>query len=365
MSTTIPFPQYDPANRDGFPPIISVTASVTEFLGKITGTQPNLHFTSRYGVVLPRNARYQVGTSSVSLLLQTANACYDLHQPFSLAPEVVWYTILHEVATTVKESPAKYAGLYTTQPDSKQIIRVQVNDFVYGQQNDWTAGVAQFDAALREKVPDGIMDRSLLRFSTSTPETDVTLLLTFMDAASPFYDYRMETMCGIPAIRLEGTAEDWRKIQKGAAALSEAFPALQAYFNGLLPILKEIADTAEGKAPDLQFWENMFKENGGSGGPYISGWMANFLCYKYIPASSALGRTHQVPQLRDDAAFARRSYGITSSCIPAHISQVDFIWEYYDREIPMQFAAGILGVEKDADGFYCPRLGFAIIEKAA
>ena len=57
-----------------------------------------------------------------SLLIYALNTCYDFHLPFALSPEVIWYTIISEIATCVKKDPETYAHLYTTTPKEKQKI---------------------------------------------------------------------------------------------------------------------------------------------------------------------------------------------------------------------------------------------------
>jgi hypothetical protein len=42
-----------------------------------------------------------------------------------------------------------------------------------------------------------------------------------MDAMKSFFEYSVSTMCGIPEITLEGTPEDWRKIEEKTKALAK------------------------------------------------------------------------------------------------------------------------------------------------
>lgn len=319
-----------------------------------------LHHVSNETYTAREGAR-EVG---VNLLIQTLNYCYDQHVSFSFAPEVAWYMITNAVAETVRQDPGTYAHLFTTKPGEKQKVKVYINHFIYGQPNDWTQGIAQFDAELRKLVPDGIMDHMLPKFSTATPVSNVALLLSFMDAASPFYEYEMMTLCGIPSIRLEGTAEDWRLVRTKAQALSEVIPTLRGYFDALLPVLDEIAATASGKTPDLRFWSNIFKLDGGSGGPYVNGWITTFFAYG---VNTDWHTKEKITSLRKSFGWeqtALRSFGgWKTNQFPLHIAGAEFTWVYYDQEYPMQFAAGILDVKQDGE-FLSPRLGFAVLERA-
>jgi hypothetical protein len=286
-------------------------------------------------------------TPDRSLLIHALNTCYDLHLPFSLSPEIVWYTIISEIATCVKADPETYAHLYTTTPKEKQKIVVYINEFVYGQPNDWGQGIAQFKPELEARVPSNILQHTVKTFSTSTPEVDISLLMTFMDAASPFYSYRMVTLCGIPDIKLLGTVDDWSSIRASVMTFQAWFPALEPYLTRLTETLTKIINTYFLGMTDISFWRNIYKIGGGSGGPYISGWITDLFAYSY---------DNKTPRL-----LTYRGH-ITTDNMPTHISTVPFTWEYFGTEIPMLFVTGIMGIEIDEEGFYTPKLGFGVIE---
>jgi hypothetical protein len=362
MSTLIHLPHndWDADKAERFGPRHGPHARATaDFLALVLQEQPILHHLSHLDYTLP--VRAGSGVLPTGLLFQAANHCYDQHLPFGLAPEVVWLTILAEVATTVKENAAHYASLYTSTPDARERIEVYVDHFVYGQPNDWTAGISQFDSMLRPRVPTVIADRSLLRFSTSTPVSNVACLIAFMDAASPFFDFQMRTRCGIPLVRLEGTAADWRSIVDGATFLAEAFGQhLGGYFAELVPVLEKLARTAEGGPIDISFWDSMYKLANDSGGPYVSGWLTTLLAYEGgQDGKKRLRKRFDRACLPNSEHHAR----LTTHAMPSQVAVVPFVWKYLDTAIPMRFVTGVLGVEFDGE-VYAPRVGFAVIEGA-
>ncbi|MFT5684196.1 MAG: hypothetical protein ACI8RZ_005137 [Myxococcota bacterium] len=344
-------------NGRPLPPVSLITAySTASLLETVLGGEPNLHHLSRTGIALP-GPMHRLG--STSLLFTTANACYDNHEPLSLAPEVIWFTILSEIARVVKADPVRFGHLYSRAPDERQIAQVRIDGFVYGQPNDWAVGIAQFLPVLRGLVPDGLLDNTVPAFSTATPESDAVLLLAFMDGASAYYDYRMTSLCGIPRVRLEGTADDWLWIVYGAQELAGVFAKpLGPYFDALIPVLTQIADTVAGKMPRQAFWQAIYKRDDESGGPHISGWMTTLLAH-------TVGDNFETT-LRDPASVAwATGCTLTSNELVSHMVRVPFIWEYLDTDIPMEHVAGIIGVERDDAGFFSPRLGFAVNEPAA
>lgn len=307
-----------------------------------------------------RKGEYPIAT--VSLLVQAAHRAFQEHLPLSLAPEVLWYAICHEVAIHVKQDPRAHATWFTTRPDERVEIDVRDDSLVYGSpDNNWGRLLGLFRDPLREHVPAPAAALFLPTFSTTTPESEIATLVAFMDVVSEYYRFGFSTLCGIPAVRLEGTPQDWRLLVQSASALAEAFPGLRPYFTDLMPVLKEIAGVAAGADPDPEFWASLYKFNGGSGGPFVSGWITAF--FAHVPA----GHNGFQPKRECDwRKFASKRHfgGFHTNEFACHVSSVPATWTYYERKISMGFAAGILGVDHD-EGFLAPRLGYAVYEREA
>ena len=138
--------------------------------------------------------------------------------------------------------------------------------------------------------------------------------------------------------------------------LSEVFHGLQNYFADLIPVLQEIARTAQEEPVDYDFWRSIYKWNDDSGGPYVSGWITALTAY--VPSSEGFVMKEEFDWRR----LAESSWGgYGTNKFPSHVSKVPFIWNYYENEIPMSFISGIIGVDYD-EGFLAPRLGFGVIE---
>lgn len=301
-----------------------------------------------------------VGTS---LLAQTVHNCFDKHHPLSLAPEVIWHTVATAVAETVKRDPETYRHLFTYEAEGTAIVKVRDDSLQYGSaENDWARCIGLFREALGEHVPSGTLEKMLPQFSTTTPVSEAATLTAFMEAASPFYDYKVYTMCGIPAVRLEGTPADWKKVLTTSAALSEVMPALKGYWDNLLPVLTNLTLAADGKV-DLDFWRSMYKINSQSGSENVNGWFVNLFAYIHDPSDGSLRlKTEEEFDHRNLVAGWGEGPEIKRSSFPSQVSAAPFVWEYMGlREIPMQFLGGVLGVEYD-EGFLSPQMGYAVVE---
>jgi hypothetical protein len=291
-----------------------------------------------------------------SLMMQALHAAYAEHVPFSFSPELAWYLIAHEVAVHIRLNPERYRGYFTASA-TKDTIHVHDDSLVYGSDaNRWGRSINRVREPLAAKVPKPTIDLMLPKFSTASFESDTALLVLFLDIVSNYYRLMWQTLCGVPAVRVEGTVEDWQTVVRHAQMVQREFGGLQAYFDDLLPVLKEIAGTVGGDEPDPAFWTSIYKLKDSSGGPYINGWITAFYAHRM---------TYEGFQPRQDLDWRGLMHdpywgGLTTSQLPVHLSAVPFVWDYYGNLINMAFVAGVMGVEHD--GFLTPRLGYGVLE---
>lgn len=366
-------------------PVKFQTQKSEQFITNVIGEVKRIHFNSGKGVTLPdREIFFEKGylegfpenkrqeaiieakndlykpISTVSNFVMALHGAFDKHIPFSLLPEVVMMIISQEVAQYIKDhsSEQDIACLVTKTPGQNQNIDVEVNHFVYENENPWLEGIVQFRDKLMEHVPSNTLNIMLPKFSNTSLETEVSHLVSFMDAASNHYNYSMSTLCGIPSFKIEGTADDWDSIIKSATKLKDILPGLSYYFTNLIPVLNEIRNTVDGNKLDYDFWSSIYKQQGGSGGPFSNGWFNNF--YAYIQYTDWTGKNvieQKTPNPHDDGF----SYHTKLTNFPSNLSVVPFTWNYLARQIPMSFIAGVCSVEMD-DGFLTPKLGVLVAE---
>jgi len=339
------------------------------FLHAVLGVGTRVHHVSRTSIATvarsdeqrapyhdDSDAAYPVPT--VTPLLRAAHDAFGHHVPLALAPEVLWYAIVHEVAVYVKADPKPHAKWFTATPDERRKIEVRDDSLVYGgERNDWNRAIERFRGALGEHIPTASHALFLPRFTTATPETETAVLVAFMDAASPYFRYGMTTMCGIPTIRLEGEPADWDLLAQSTAALAEMFPGLRSYIADLMPILKELAAVARGGTINADFWTSLYSWKGDSGGPYVGGWITALFAHTRDWRGGRFVLKPEHDWRRTAVSFG----GEQTNAFPSHVSTVPFNWDYLGREIPMGLAAGVLGTDA-TDGFLTPRLGFAVYE---
>jgi hypothetical protein len=292
-----------------------------------------------------------------SLMMQALHAAFAEHVAFSLSPELAWYLIAHEVAVHIRLHPRRYRAYFTASA-AKDMICVRDDSLVYGSTtNQWGRSINLVREPMAAKVPQPTIDLMLPRFSTSSFESDTALLVLFLDIISDYYELTWFSFCGVPAVRVEGTAEDWQAVVQHAEMARSAFKGLTDYFDDLLPVLKEIAGTVGGDEPDPVFWTSIYKLNDESGGPFINGWITAFFAHRLTDKGFKPRKDLCWRRLMNDPDGG----SFTTTELPTHLSVVPFVWDYFGTLTHMAFIAGVMGVEYD--GFLTPRLGYGVLEE--
>lgn len=138
---------------------------------------------------------------------------YSRHQKIALSPHDVWYIVLAELATIVSANIEACRPIFTKSPD-KIVIEVPTADV--------TAIDLNFvENKLRELIPVDL-DIFMPTFTTLTPDARYACLAAFCESASHYYSY-MTFACGLPAIQINGTIEDWTNLQRHASLLAQTF----------------------------------------------------------------------------------------------------------------------------------------------
>jgi len=188
-------------------------------------------------------------------------------------------------------------------------------------------------------------------FSTTGPVEKAASEIVLMDAMKSYFDYTMRTLCGFPSITLEGTVDDWKNLLHRAECLSEF--GLSDWTDNLVPVLRKIVETVEGKV-DTDFWQSFLKINGGSGGPFVSGWINVLFPY--------LNRDRANPYVDWNKSLGSWG-GNNPDDFPIGLSSVPFKWEYFTQIFEMKFVGGIVGVSQSDDLTLKPEAGWAIKDK--
>jgi hypothetical protein len=311
--------------------------AVTEFLGS------SVESCSRYYGTLVSRVRSHP-------LIATLHTAFRSHHPVVISPDTIWLTICQGLAHHVNAN-AEVLRPRLVKHQGKFELAVERNDFIKGSpENPWPDVFAELSAAVRGHIGD---DLGLIvsDFSTTGPVERAASEVVLLDTMQAFFSYEFFTMCGIPSVTLEGTAEDWRRIASRVREFTRF--DLGWWVESLQPIVEQFVAAAEGNV-DRQFWESIYKWQGpkGSGSPWVSGWILKLFPYLDNPEAKCarlFGRASAEPPLQRNPWLSAppSEDGPGRDDFPSLPAKAPFRWHYYGTTYEMEFVAGLMGIAQD------------------
>jgi len=277
---------------------------------------------------------------------------YSRHYPLILSPDTVWLTIAQGFGNHVNANAEKLRKRFV-QHEGKKMILIEKDSFVKGSpDNDWQSTFGKFSEEIAKDIGKK-RDLVVNDFSTTGIVERAASELVLMDSMKSYYKYAVRTLCGIPNITLTGTVEDWKNIRTRAENLAEF--DLDWWVNSLIPTLDHFVSAAEGKA-NLKFWDEMYKNSGGSGGPYISGWVNTLMPYLEDYKGNLI-KNKYAEKWDDKKGWGG---GPTMDKYPSSLCKVPFKWEYLGNTFDMEFLGGTVGVHQNENLSIEPTIGWAV-----
>lgn len=283
--------------------------------------------------------------------LAAAHIAFDEHRPLSLTPDSFWLTIANGLAKHINLNSETLRHNFVDH-DGKKTITVRRDDFIKGSpSNNWEGCFDEFSNKLETYIGKK-RDLIVSSFSTTNRVEKAASQVVLMDAMQSYFDYKVCTLCGFPLITLEGTIEDWKNIKSRVVYMSEF--GLEWWTDHLLPVIDKVIDSVNGDI-DVEFWRSFLKISGGSGGPYVSGWINTL-----FPYLNDNRKNHAI----EYSKYLNRTFGggPNPNDFPIGMSSVPFKWEYYDITYNMRFIGGIIGVSQSEDLTVKPEAGWAIAD---
>ena len=313
----------------------------------LNGLDENDRYVAKLASSMPRVSAFSHG------FMEAVHLSYAQHYPLIISPDSVWLTIAQGFGKHVNLNAEKLRKQFVKH-EGKKMILIDRPDFVKGgANNDWQSCFSQFSDKLEEDIGKK-RDLIVSKFSTTGQVEKATSELVLMDSMKSYFKYAVRTLCGIPNVTLTGTVDDWKGIRVRAENLAEF--DLDWWITPLLPVLDQFVKAAEGKA-DIKFWDSMYKQDGGSGGPHCSGWVNTL--FPYLESASGVAYKN--------GCFKNSSWdynGPTMDAYLSSLSKTDFKWQYDDTTYDMEFLGGVVGVHQDAKTLAIePAIGWAIRDK--
>ncbi|MFP2931565.1 DUF4419 domain-containing protein [Pyxidicoccus sp. 3LG] len=297
-------------------------------------------------------------------LLLAVHRAFAEHRPLVLSPDAVWLTIAHGFAQHVRLN-AKALRSRLVRHEGRKMLKVVVTSLPEDDAG-FKALLTTFREKLREELGPGMPRLLSCDFSTSTDIERMAGDVVLMDVMSPFFDYGMECVCGIPRVTLLGTPEDWRAIRRRIDVIAEF--DLEWWTSSLVPIADEFVRASE-EQPDIELWKEIYKPKDAYGAERATGWMARLFPYvgrggRFDTRNPLLEVSHAelMATAKQHSRVADGWYsgpGLALRDAPSGMSSVALHVEDFTRGTRETWTleGGVLLVEVDEAGALVPRAG--------
>jgi len=300
------------------------------------------------------------GSTPMHGFLEAVHAAFDQHLPLVLSPDDVWLCVAQGFAYHVEANAEALRGRFVRH-EGKVELRLERHGFTPGDpNNDWPGVFAELSDQIAAHIGK---QRELVvaGFSTTGPIERAASQVVLLAGMQAYFEVKMYTLCGIPSVTLLGTVDDWRAIRRRAEMLAEYGAA--EWQAALLPILDHFVAAAQGRA-DRAFWQSMYKLEGRSGGPFITGWVNALFPYLTSEGRRGGAADAAVPNLAMTAwqdKDPQRFGGTRALAFPSGVMRAPFTWRVGTQTRRMSFRGGFCGVAQEpSSGAMRPAIGWAV-----
>lgn len=206
---------------------------------------------------------------------------YKNHRPITISPDIIWTLIIQGFAYHVCGHAEELRYMFVNFDGQKElkVKRIDLNVFT-ATAEDWMEIFPSFVEQIAEFTGKNITETLKPEFSTTTPVSLSVGQISIMSAFKHYFKYKvLMGGCGLPYVTIEGSIEDWEKINEKLEQLSKY--KLKFWTDKLTPIINKIIETKKGKV-DKEFWLQMIKikdDHGMYDPGYVNGWFTNFFPY--------------------------------------------------------------------------------------
>lgn len=178
-------------------------------------------------------------------LIQGLILAYKNHYPIVISPDMIWILFLQgfsrfmeKYSEFVRDKFVDFSGKKIIEVKRKGIFPEQASKEI------WQEIIDDFIQSITSYIGGDIISTLQSEFTTTEEVTLATSQATIMSSMKNFFEFEIAMGgCGISAIILEGTVEDWEKIKSKLNNLLEKDIGLNWWIKHLVPIIDNIIMT--------------------------------------------------------------------------------------------------------------------------
>eukprot|EP00092_Neocalanus_flemingeri_P015486 GFUD01016763.1.p1 GENE.GFUD01016763.1~~GFUD01016763.1.p1 ORF type:complete len:387 (+),score=114.21 GFUD01016763.1:285-1445(+) len=197
---------------------------------------------------------------------------YNNHWTLEMRPEDWFYTFVQKIALAIdRGSKTDVVRNFFVDHEDKKTLTVNVSEDS-PMDVDYSWFLDQMTRQIDENIKTAnFVDLMTANFSTSTKTDRIVSSITTMMSVQEFFEYRMMCGCGIPAVAMRGTEDDWIKLQQKLKLMENLLAPIKEVLNQFLPfnwwrnietICHNLIKTYRGD-PDLTWWHSIIMQTEG------------------------------------------------------------------------------------------------------
>ena len=196
----------------------------------------------------------------------TVIEAYNNHWTLDMRPEDWFYTFVQMIALAIDRGSKTEAvtDFFVDHKDKKTLTVTVGEDSPLDVDYSWF--LDQMTKQIDENIKtENFVDLMTANFSSSSKNDRIVSSITTMMSVQEFFEYRMMCGCGIPAVAMRGTEDDWIKLQQKFIYLEVLLTPIKEVIDQFLPydwwtsignICQKLIQTYRGE-PDLVWWHSI------------------------------------------------------------------------------------------------------------
>ena len=220
-------------------------------------------------------------------LFSTIITAYNNHWTLRTSPDDWWFCVIKRIACAIDQNANKESvrKMFVDHEGKKTIEVVVPDTSIYTVDYSWFFDQMAKRMQENVKVPE-FVDGMTADFSTTTAVQKIVSQITLMYSVKEYFQYKMVLACGIPAVEMLGTEDDWSKLQSKLKVLRTLLEPIEndlglssEWWDLVEKVFRELLATYQGR-PDKEWWSHIisYEESFGSGGQKrYRGWITDYL----------------------------------------------------------------------------------------
>ena len=226
---------------------------------------------------------YSFGNCGLFAAIITA---YNNHWKLRTSLDDWWFCVIKRVACAIDKNAEKESvRKMFVDHEGKKTIEVEVPyTSIYSADYSWFFDQIAKGIQENVKIPE-FVDGVTADFSTTTAVQKIVSQITLMYSVQKYFDYKAMYFCGIPAVEMLGTEDDWSKLQSKLKVLRTLLEPIEndlglssEWWDLVEKVFRELLSTYQGR-PDKEWWSHIisYQNRFGSGEHGYRGWITDFL----------------------------------------------------------------------------------------